>query len=39
MMTQGELAFKYEMDHQEVGLTGMGGIGTYLDFVCRIGIH
>jgi hypothetical protein len=35
MMTQGELSFKYEMDHQGEGMTGMGGIGTYLDLACR----
>ena len=38
MMTQGELAFKYEMDHQGAGMTGMGGIGTYLDLACRSGM-
>jgi len=38
MMTQGELAFKYEVDHQGAGLTGMGGIGTYLDLACRSGM-
>ena len=37
-MTQGELAFKYEVDHQGVGLTGMGGIGTYFDLACRSGM-
>lgn len=38
MMTQGELAFKYEMDHQGVGMTAMGGIGTYFDLACRSGL-
>ena len=38
MMTQGELAFKYEVDHQGSGLTGMGGIGTYLDLSSRSGL-
>lgn len=38
MMTQGELAFKYEVDHQGAGMTGMGGIGTYLDLACRSGL-
>jgi hypothetical protein len=38
MMTQGELAFKYEVDHQGAGMTGMGGIGTYLDLACRSGM-
>jgi hypothetical protein len=38
MMTQGELAFKYEMDQQGAGMTGMGGIGTYLDLACRSGL-
>ena len=38
MMTQGELAFKYEMEHQGAGMTGMGGIGTYLDLACRSGL-
>jgi len=38
MMTQGELAFKYELDSQGVGMTGMGGIGTYLDLACRSGL-
>jgi len=38
MMTQGELAFKYEMDHQGAGMTGMGGIGPYLDLACRSGM-
>jgi hypothetical protein len=37
-MTQGELAFKYEIDHQGAGMTGMGGIGTYLDLACRSGM-
>lgn len=38
MMTQGELAFKYEVDHQGAGMTGMGGIGPYLDLACRSGM-
>jgi hypothetical protein len=38
MMTQGELGFKYEVDHQGAGMTGMGGIGTYLDLACRSGL-
>lgn len=38
MMAQGELAFKYEVAHQGVGMTGMGGIGTYLDLACRSGM-
>jgi len=37
-MTQGELAFKYEVDHQGAGMTGMGGIGPYLDLACRSGM-
>ena len=38
MMAQGELGFKYEMDEQGGGMTGMGGIGPYLDLVCRSGM-
>jgi hypothetical protein len=38
MMTQGELAFKYETDHQGAGMTGMGGIGVYFDLACRAGM-
>jgi hypothetical protein len=38
MMTQGELAFKYEMDNQGAGLTSMGGIGVYFDLVSRSGL-
>jgi hypothetical protein len=38
MMTQGELGFKYEVDDQGAGMTGMGGIGPYLDLVCRSGM-
>jgi hypothetical protein len=38
MLTQGELAFKYEVDHQGAGMTGMGGIGPYLDLACRSGM-
>jgi len=37
-MTQGELAFKYEEDRQGVGMTGMAGIGTYLDLACGSGM-
>jgi hypothetical protein len=37
-MTQGELAFKYEEDRQGEGMTGMAGIGTYLDLACRSGL-
>jgi hypothetical protein len=35
MMTQGELGFKYEVENQGAGMTGMGGIGPYLDLACR----
>jgi hypothetical protein len=35
MMAQGELGFKYEVEHQGGGMTGMGGIGPYLDLACR----
>ena len=38
MMTQGELAFKYEVDSQGSGMTGIGGMGTYLDLACRSGM-
>jgi hypothetical protein len=38
MMAQGELGFKYEVDHQGAGMTGMGGIGPYLDLACRSGM-
>jgi hypothetical protein len=38
MMTQGELAFKYEEEKQGVGMTGMAGIGTYLDLACQSGM-
>ena len=38
MMTQGELGFKYEVDRQGSGLTGMAGVGTYLDLACRSGL-
>jgi len=38
MMTQGELAFKYEVEHQGAGMTGMGGIGAYFDLACRSGM-
>jgi len=37
-MTQGELTFKYEEDRQGVEMTGMAGIGTYLDLACRSGM-
>jgi hypothetical protein len=38
MMAQGELGFKYEVEHQGEGMTGMGGIGPYLDLACRSGM-
>ena len=38
MMTQGELGFKYEEDRHGEGMTGMAGIGTYLDLACRSGL-
>jgi hypothetical protein len=38
MMTQGELAFKYEEDKKGEGMTGMAGIGAYLDLACRSGM-
>ena len=38
MMTQGELAFKYEVENQGAGMTGMAGIGAYLDLACRSGM-
>jgi hypothetical protein len=38
MMTQGELAFKYEADQQGAGMTGMAGIGAYFDLACRSGM-
>ena len=38
MMTQGELAFKYEVDHQGAGMTGVAGVGTYLDLASRSGL-
>jgi hypothetical protein len=38
MMTQGELGFKYEVEEQGAGITGMGGIGAYLDLACRSGM-
>ncbi|MEJ2023896.1 MAG: IS1380 family transposase [Deltaproteobacteria bacterium] len=37
-MTQGELAFKYEEDNQGEGMTGMAGMGAYLDLACRSGM-
>jgi len=33
MTAQGELGFQYEVERQG-GMTGMGGIGPYLDLVC-----
>jgi hypothetical protein len=38
MMTQGELGFKYEEDKSKVGMTGVGGIGVYLDLMSRSGL-
>jgi len=38
MMAQGELGFKYEVDDKGGGMTGMGGIGPYLDLACRSGM-
>src|SRR4030042_3729343 len=38
MMAQGELGFKYEGERQGGGMTGMGGIGPYLDLACRSGM-
>jgi len=38
MMAQGELGFMYEVERQGEGITGMGGIGPYLDLVCRSGM-
>ena len=38
MMTQGDLRFKYEVERQGVGMTGMAGIGTYLELACRSGL-
>lgn len=38
MMTQGELGFKYEADESKVGMTGFGGMGVYLDLICRSGL-
>jgi hypothetical protein len=38
MMAQGELGFKYEVEHQGEGMTGMGGFGPYLDLACRSGM-
>jgi hypothetical protein len=38
MMAQGELGFKYEVEHHCDGMTGMGGIGPYLDLACRSGM-
>jgi hypothetical protein len=39
MMAQGELGFKYEVEHQGEGMTGMRGIGLYLDLACRSGME
>jgi len=38
MMPQGILPFKYEMDLGESGLTGLGGLLTYLDFAQVMGL-
>jgi len=38
MMAQGELGFKYEVEHQGEGMTRMGGVGPYLDLACRSGM-
>ena len=38
MIAQGELGFKYEVENQGEGMTGMGGIGPYLDLACRSGM-
>jgi hypothetical protein len=38
MMAQGELEFKFEVEHQGEGMTGIGGIGPYLDLACRSGM-
>ena len=38
MMTQGELAFKYEEDKKGEGMTGMAGMGAYLDLACQSGM-
>ena len=38
MMTQGELGFKYEQDKSKCGMTGVGGIGLYLDLASRSGL-
>jgi len=38
MMTQGELGFKYEVEHRGWGMSGKGGIGPYLDLACRSGM-
>ena len=38
MMAQGDLGFKYEVENQGEGMTGMGGIGPYLDLACRSGM-
>jgi len=38
MMTRGELGFKYEVEHRGGEISGMGGIGPYLDLACRSGL-
>lgn len=38
MMTQGELAFKFEEERQGEGITGMTGIGPCLDLACTSGL-
>jgi hypothetical protein len=38
MVTQGELGFKYEEDRQGEGMTGLAGMGLYLDLACRSGL-
>lgn len=38
MMTQGELGFKYEEDKSKAGMTGVGGLGLYLDLASRSGL-
>lgn len=34
-MTQGGLGFKYEEDKSKTGMTGVGGMGLYLDLIAR----
>lgn len=38
MVAQGELSFKYEVDRQGEGMTGIGGTGIYFDLACRSGL-